>query len=521
MITGKKTCIALLFLVTAVVFAACGGGGGGSSTPPPPASTLPVVTTGSATSTWYDNATLNGSVNPNGYATNAWFAYGTDSTLADNTVTDNVAMGSGTAAVTLTPVNIGGLSGDTTYYYALVAESSEGTVRGDIRSFATPAQLPTVTTGDGAPTSSTTATVHGTVNPNGYATTSWFEYGTSSTLATKTDTAHTSSGSGTGDIEVSQNLTVSDNTIYYYRFVASSSAGTSYGDIKSFTTPALNGPLADAGSDQTVVMRGIDGDTIVTLDGTGSTDPDGAGDIASYEWTQVSGTSVTLNTPAAATTTFSVSQLAYGADQDLVFQLRVTDTTNLTSTANVTVTVKWGWLDDFSTNTTDDYTKTGTGTLAYGAQLATLTTAPGAGTYVSMSREFHWDSGTEPAAGKGAFSIEFTPTAYYGTGGIELKLGVTPLTYYKVNTMTGIAEKFYSGNVVSSAAFTQTCPVGTLNSIRIVFDWNDTTVEVCGETVVMPHEAVDHNIASIYFTVTATNMDTEVDNFKMEKHPSQ
>jgi hypothetical protein len=90
---GKGLGIAGLVLITAAVFAACGGGGGGGSS-----STLPVVTTGSATSSAYDSATLNGSVNPNGYATNAWFAIGTSSTLADNTVTDNVAMGAGTSA---------------------------------------------------------------------------------------------------------------------------------------------------------------------------------------------------------------------------------------------------------------------------------------------------------------------------------------------------------------------------------------------------------------------------------------
>jgi len=48
-------------------------------------------------------------------------------------------------------------------------------------------------------------------------------------------------------------------------------------------------PLSDAGSDQ----LNIDAGTLVTLDGSGSYDPDG--DSIGYHWNQVSGPSVTLS----------------------------------------------------------------------------------------------------------------------------------------------------------------------------------------------------------------------------------
>ena len=53
-------------------------------------------------------------------------------------------------------------------------------------------------------------------------------------------------------------------------------------------------PVADAGPDQTIQEPPV-GQT-VTLDGSGSTDPD-VGDTLNYAWSQSSGPSVTLTVP--------------------------------------------------------------------------------------------------------------------------------------------------------------------------------------------------------------------------------
>jgi hypothetical protein len=137
-----------------------------------------------------------------------------------------------------------------------------------------------------------------------------------------------------------------------------------------------------------------------------------------------------------------------------------------------------------------------------------------------MSREFDWSTGTSPG-GKGTFSIDYKPTFNYGTGGLTLKLGVTDNTYYYISTIEGVAKKYYSGNVVSSADFTATCGLNTTSTISLVYDWNDTTVNVCGTSVTLPHESVDHAISEIYFTVTVVNMDAELDNFKFIRNPAQ
>src|SRR6185369_15644127 len=57
-------------------------------------------------------------------------------------------------------------------------------------------------------------------------------------------------------------------------------------------------PVADAGPNQA-----LPGSATVTLNGSGSYDPDG--DPLTYQWAQESGPAVTLSAPAAAATTFA------------------------------------------------------------------------------------------------------------------------------------------------------------------------------------------------------------------------
>ena len=96
--------------------------------------------------------------------------------------------------------------------------------------------------------------------------------------------------------------------------------------------PANTAPTANAGPDQTVASAAA-----VTLDGTGSSDPEGQ--ALTYAWTAPAG--VTLSDTAAASPTFTAPTLAAGAaDQVLTFSLTVTDSLGLASTADtVTVTV--------------------------------------------------------------------------------------------------------------------------------------------------------------------------------------
>lgn len=90
-------------------------------------------------------------------------------------------------------------------------------------------------------------------------------------------------------------------------------------------------PNANAGPDVTTVAG-----TAVTLDGTGSTDPDG--NITTYRWTQISGPTAGLTNANTARASVTPAALASGF-ATLVFELTVTDAFGATSRDQVNVSV--------------------------------------------------------------------------------------------------------------------------------------------------------------------------------------
>ncbi len=89
-------------------------------------------------------------------------------------------------------------------------------------------------------------------------------------------------------------------------------------------------PVADAGADRLGIPAGT-----VTLDGSGSFDPDG--DPIRYQWTQIAGPTVAINGAAAARATFSAEP-----DQSYGFRLTVTDDKNAQGIARVTISTRAG-----------------------------------------------------------------------------------------------------------------------------------------------------------------------------------
>lgn len=104
----------------------------------------PDVTTGSATNVTGAGATVAGTVNPNGSATDYWFIYGTSSALSAPRKTAAASAGSGTSAVAVT-AKLSGLAPLTKYYYRLQASNSAGTVSGSVSSFTTGKASQTIT----------------------------------------------------------------------------------------------------------------------------------------------------------------------------------------------------------------------------------------------------------------------------------------------------------------------------------------------------------------------------------------
>ena len=102
-------------------------------------------------------------------------------------------------------------------------------------------------------------------------------------------------------------------------------------DIAMVKVLPFNGPpIADAGPDQTVPQN-----VFVNLVGSG-TDPEDT--KLKYQWSQVSGSPVTLHTRTLQEVYF-VSPFITGESEDLIFQLKVTDSDGNSDTDDVTITV--------------------------------------------------------------------------------------------------------------------------------------------------------------------------------------
>jgi len=187
------------------------------------ASSIPTVATGVASSVSTHSATLSASVNPNGLSTTYAFQYGTTTNYGSQTSTKSIGSGSTTLSV---QVAISNLSSGATYHYRVVATNPLGTAAGADATFASIAELPAVVLGKPSLVTDSSFTPTGTVNPSGRSTTYTFQYGT--TAAYGLQSTPVSIGSGTSVKAVSATIAgLAPGTLYYYRLVATSPAGTS------------------------------------------------------------------------------------------------------------------------------------------------------------------------------------------------------------------------------------------------------------------------------------------------------
>lgn len=96
---------------------------------------------------------------------------------------------------------------------------------------------PSVVTGSATALTQNTATLNGTVDPNGASTTYQFEYGTTTSYGSVSPSTAGSAGSGSTAVPESTNISgLTANTTYHYRLNATNSQGTTHGSDQVFTT---------------------------------------------------------------------------------------------------------------------------------------------------------------------------------------------------------------------------------------------------------------------------------------------
>ncbi|HVU73259.1 MAG TPA: hypothetical protein VHE83_09910 [Mycobacteriales bacterium] len=272
-------------------------------------------------------ATLHGTVDTKTQtATGCTFDLGTDTTYGSSVPCSALPSGSGTVGFSAAAT---GLVPGTTYHFRAEITESGGTYPSPDHTFATP-PLPTGSTGTADAITTSSATVHGTLNPKGTVLSDChFDYGTTAAYGSSKVCASTPGGST--DTAVSVGLTgLTTSTKYFYRLVATGPGGTLTTTGSSFTTlaPAPNAPTVVTDAQPTTYLTGA------ILDGTVNAHGLTVSNCHfEYGLTTAYGTNVACAKPPASTGTVFVSQSIAGLKPGTTYHYRLV----VTNSAGVTV----------------------------------------------------------------------------------------------------------------------------------------------------------------------------------------
>jgi len=286
------------------------------------------------------------------------------------------------------------------------------------------ASPPAVMTGPVTSSTESSATVGGSVNPNGQATTWLVEYGASTAYGSKTGSF--SAGSGTAAVGVSTTIAgLAPGTTYHYRLVATNATGTSAGADAVLTTSGAPAPDVVTGAASEVSP------TVALLAGT--IDPHGRPASWWFEYgTSTSYGAKTATVGAGAPTSpLAVSAQAAGLTPGRTYHYRLVGQSDGGTTRGADHTFVLVRPPGSSTGSATAVSPTG----------ATLngTVAPN-----GVATSWHFDYGTSTSYGAS------TPTrsAGAGTGSksvVETLGGLTPGTTYHYRLVASSASGTTAG----------------------------------------------------------------------------
>ena len=184
-------------------------------------------------------AILSAQINPNGSNSSGWFEVGPSYTPVGNV--NNILS---TQTITY---NLSGLTCGTTYNFNAGAVNLGGQALKSAQ-FTTVGcgNSPTITTTAATNISASGATLNGTWNANGFATTTWFEYDTDGSAPFANSTTQIPQGLGSGTLQATISG-LSGSTQYYFRACGSNAQGQNCGSVLNFTTSASGGSGGSGG----------------------------------------------------------------------------------------------------------------------------------------------------------------------------------------------------------------------------------------------------------------------------------
>ncbi|MGO9761160.1 MAG: hypothetical protein ACLP1Q_07875 [Solirubrobacteraceae bacterium] len=191
---------------------------------------------------------LRGTVNPDAAgAATCEFEYGTSSSYGSR-VPCTKTVGEGNSPVGVESGGVSGLEPDTRYFYRLDATNlgdgftNTGQGPEDEGGFTTPG--PGLHGESVSDVSSTAATLDAAIDPDGAATSFYFQYGRSSEYETTIPLTPAGVGEGGVDVDVERHLQgLAPGTVYHYRVVVLSKGETFAEPDQTFTTQAASGGL--------------------------------------------------------------------------------------------------------------------------------------------------------------------------------------------------------------------------------------------------------------------------------------
>ncbi len=220
----------------------------------------PTVTTAAASQVERTSATFNGTIDPEGIASEYHYEYGLGNTYGSST--PDIDAGSGNTA-NAAPGPITGLTSNTTYHYRIAGSNASGSIVGEDQTLTTAAAPPSV---DGSPAfaSSITpsgASLHASVNPQHSLSSFRIEYGTSTAYGSSSPEAGGEVGEQSTDQAVATTLTgLQPGTLYHFRVSAENGTeGPQTGaDATFITAPAAPASAAEVTSRKATLSGTID-----------------------------------------------------------------------------------------------------------------------------------------------------------------------------------------------------------------------------------------------------------------------
>jgi sugar lactone lactonase YvrE len=209
-----------------------------------------------------------------------------------------------TFSLTFTPTQSGSRSS------SLLITDNAATITQAISLNGTTPVAPTTTTTGATSITPNSATLTGTVNPNGLDTQVWFIYGTDPTLSSGVfTTPQQDQGAGSGPVIFNINVgSLVASTPYYFQGNASNSAGSTAGSILSFQTPAstfsISGQVTYGGSGLSGVTMALSGGASASVVTNSS---------GSYAFNSLAGGQTYTLTPSLSGYSFTPSSFSFGS----------------------------------------------------------------------------------------------------------------------------------------------------------------------------------------------------------------